>query len=164
MRPRRLTVFVFIIYMLLLCWLVLFKLATGLEGIPHMRSVNLVPYGGSLRGGDSYFYAEILLNVLCFVPLGVYARIFQRWRSFWRAALPCLALSLAFEAAQYAFAIGVTDVTDVIGNTLGGVLGIALYRAAKRPFPRRAELLFNLSGLGIEAAALAVTGLPLILR
>lgn len=36
-------------------------------------------------------------------------------------------MSLAFELLQYALAIGVTDVTDLIANTLGGLIGMGVH-------------------------------------
>ena len=41
-------------------------------------------------------------------------------------------LSLAAEIVQFVFAIGRTDITDVITNTLGGSLGLALYEFGSR--------------------------------
>ena len=35
------------------------------------------------------------------------------------------AFSLAVEIIQFALAIGVTDITDIITNTLGGFIGLA---------------------------------------
>ena len=41
-----------------------------------------------------------------------------------------VAFSLAVEIIQFALAIGVFDVTDIIMNTLGGLVGLAAYTAA----------------------------------
>jgi glycopeptide antibiotics resistance protein len=41
-------------------------------------------------------------------------------------------VSVAFETVQYVLSIGFTDITDVMTNTLGGVLGLVLYRSARR--------------------------------
>ncbi|HKX84376.1 MAG TPA: VanZ family protein [Pyrinomonadaceae bacterium] len=40
--------------------------------------------------------------------------------------------SLAVEIIQFALAIGVTDITDIIMNTLGGFAGLAAYTALTR--------------------------------
>ena len=37
-----------------------------------------------------------------------------------------LGISLAYEIIQFIFAIGASDITDLISNTLGGIIGIAL--------------------------------------
>lgn len=36
-------------------------------------------------------------------------------------------VTLLYEVVQYIFAIGASDITDLLGNTLGGVIGIALF-------------------------------------
>jgi glycopeptide antibiotics resistance protein len=41
-------------------------------------------------------------------------------------------LSLLFEAAQYILALGTSDITDLISNTLGGMAGLAFYRAIEK--------------------------------
>jgi glycopeptide antibiotics resistance protein len=41
------------------------------------------------------------------------------------------AFSFAVELIQYAIAIGVADITDLIMNTLGGFIGLAAYAAAR---------------------------------
>lgn len=41
-------------------------------------------------------------------------------------------MSLAVEIIQFVFAIGVTDITDVITNTFGGFLGLILYDLSKK--------------------------------
>lgn len=46
--------------------------------------------------------------------------------------VPIAMVSLLFEIVQYIFAIGVTDITDFIGNTLGGVIGIVAYLIANK--------------------------------
>ncbi|MDP4108311.1 MAG: VanZ family protein, partial [Bacillota bacterium] len=43
-----------------------------------------------------------------------------------------LVLSLTFEFIQFIFAIGATDITDVITNTVGGFLGLKLYSLSNK--------------------------------
>jgi glycopeptide antibiotics resistance protein len=46
---------------------------------------------------------------------------------FWRKLASILVFSLAAETAQFVFAIGASDITDLITNTFGGALGLLLY-------------------------------------
>ncbi len=46
---------------------------------------------------------------------------------FWRSLAFVCIFSLTVEILQFVFAIGVTDITDVITNTSGGFLGLILY-------------------------------------
>ena len=50
--------------------------------------------------------------------------------SFGRKLLAVVALSVTYEVLQYVLAIGASDITDVITNTLGGAAGlVAVYGA-----------------------------------
>ncbi len=39
-----------------------------------------------------------------------------------------------FEASQYIFGIGASDITDIITNTIGGIIGICIYMVIKKAF------------------------------
>ena len=82
---------------------------------------------------------ETLLNIAAFVPLGLFLRLPAEKPKFVLHALICLLVSLAFEAAQYALMLGTTDLTDLITNTLGGVLGILLCAALERILGKKAK-------------------------
>lgn len=44
-----------------------------------------------------------------------------------RKIAPIFTVSLVYEIIQYVFAIGASDITDLIGNALGGVIGIGIF-------------------------------------
>ncbi len=71
--------------------------------------------------------SEIILNILIFVPYGVYVSMLKDQWGFPKKVAPAFGTSLAFEALQYVFGIGATDITDLLGNTLGGAAGIMLF-------------------------------------
>ena len=122
-----------------LLWLVLFKLSLDIPGVfaSEVRAVNLVPFADVSSGNA----VEVVLNALAFLPFGVLLSV-----NCAGAPLPLLlavvcGLSVAVELTQYAFAIGVTDITDVIANTVGGLLGLVAHRtAARRGGGRRFDL------------------------
>ncbi|MGN6686908.1 MAG: VanZ family protein [Actinomycetales bacterium] len=96
------------------------------------RSVNLVPlqtissYVSAGSAGLSPFaWANVVGNVVLFIPLGVYARWFGRRAPGWLALLAVAAVSVAAEVLQWVLAVGSSDVDDVILNSLGGLVGIA---------------------------------------
>lgn len=86
-------------------------------------------------------------NILMFVPL--VPLMMLRWPekpiSFLRAAVISMAVSAIIEALQYAenilgisdFPIRITDVSDLVLNSIGGVLGYALIRLWRKFFGRR---------------------------
>ena len=52
--------------------------------------------------------------------------------ALWRLLIVVFGFSVAVEALQFILAIGTTDVTDVVTNTFGGLVGIVLYRLANK--------------------------------
>jgi glycopeptide antibiotics resistance protein len=112
------------LYSLLLLWLVLFKLSFDIPAVlgHGTRSLNLVSFAG-YAGGRS----EMITNLVVFIPLGLLLSINFKRTSFRRKLAFVFLLSVASEVVQYILAIGITDITDVITNTLGGFIGLALY-------------------------------------
>ena len=157
-KQKRLFYIVFIVYFLLLIWLVLFKFATSRSELPDMRSINLIPFYYSQE--TNIHLKEILYNILVFIPLGVYLHIFKE---NWKIAEKCgvvFGISFLFEAVQFIFAIGVSDVTDMIGNTFGGICGILLCVIMRKFAPKKFISIINAAGAFIEIAAI---GLMLLL-
>jgi glycopeptide antibiotics resistance protein len=119
------------VYLSVLLWLLLFKLSVyfgSVIGGYHVRVINLIPFAGVSKSNP----AEVLYNVLVFIPLGLLLRVNFSQTNIWRKLLFVLFLSTSVEITQYALAIGRTDITDVITNTFGGYLGLALYDLGQR--------------------------------
>jgi len=112
------------VYLVILAWLVLFKFSIHLATVLHYgkRSLNFVPF--SKTSGSS---SQSVENVLIFVPFGLLLSVNFKWMGFWSKLLIVFGASIAAETIQYIFAIGATDVTDVIANTLGGLTGLVGY-------------------------------------
>ncbi|MGO5093840.1 VanZ family protein [Clostridium sp. LCP25S3_F10] len=41
-------------------------------------------------------------------------------------------ISLIFEVSQYVFGIGASDITDIITNTIGKIVGMGIYMVIKK--------------------------------
>lgn len=143
------------IYLFLLTWLVLFKFSVSIEEISQisMRNINLIPLKESVIVNGKLQLREIIYNVLVFVPLGVYVQIFRPDWTFYKKVLPGLVLSLIYETVQFVFAIGASDITDIIGNTLGVIVGIGLSCILKNSFNKRHISITNVIGTIIESIA-----------
>ena len=76
----------------------------------------------------------VLLNVLLFVPLGLLLAA-ATGRSWWLVTLVCLLGSVAIELTQARWLERDGDWTDVVANTLGGLVG-ALAISLLRRVPR----------------------------
>jgi len=124
---------VLVAYLLVLLWLVLFKFSFDLSSVLdyQRRSLNLVPFADTSEGN----MGEAILNFLVFVPLGLLLSANFKQTNFWRKLTFIFLLSLAVETIQFVFAIGITDITDVITNTSGGLLGLLLYSLGNRYVP-----------------------------
>jgi len=161
-KQKTISLIVFSVYFLLLVWLILFKFATCIEDIPHMRNINLIPFSESMIVNGRINYSEMIYNILVFVPSGVYICIFCDKCSWWKKGIMLFGLSLLFEILQYVFAIGGTDITDVINNTLGGIIGIFVFKLISLLFPKKHIMVINIIGIVIEVLALAMIGLLFI--
>lgn len=61
--------------------------------------------------------------------------------------LAIVGLTFAFEIIQFIFAIGRTDITDVLSNTLGGIIGIGIYALLSKVLKSRTNKVINVVAL-----------------
>jgi glycopeptide antibiotics resistance protein len=120
----------FALYLLILLWLVLFKFAFNLSLLLdyQARSINLIPFAGS----SIVNLREILYNCVVFIPFGLLLSVNLKKTNFWLKLACICVFSLAAEIAQFVFAIGISDITDLITNTFGGFLGLILYNLCNK--------------------------------
>lgn len=127
MKRKKLAHIGFALYLILLFWLVLFKLEPRFWALPQTgRSLNLIPFGASMMQNGGISLSEIIYNALFFVPLGIYLSLLNITEKAWHGILIGLAISIACEAVQYLFKIGASDITDILMNTLGTAIGAAI--------------------------------------
>ncbi len=122
--------FLYVSYIILLFWVVIFKTGVSLPPVRASRTLNLIPFynGGAEIARLPIF--DSIANVVVFIPFGMYLKKFHIGNI---ASFLCgFFTSLFFEATQYAFAIGVSDITDLMTNTAGTALGVLIYLLAVR--------------------------------
>ena len=135
---NRLTTVLFIIYLIVLSWILLFKLGVRFSYMGN-RSVNLIPFSEPLILNGKIDVGEIILNVVIFVPLGIYAGIlFEKW-IFGKKLFFFFLISLIVEGLQFILAVGAFDITDIITNTLGGIIGLMIFKAMEKAFHNRVK-------------------------
>jgi len=117
------------LYLLILIWLVLFKLKFNISSVLNYqhRSLNLIPFAAPSITNGRINYGEIILNCLFFIPLGLLLNVNIKNIGILAKVVIIILFSLNVEVIQYIFAIGATDITDLITNTVGGFLGLKLY-------------------------------------
>lgn len=118
------------LYLLILIWLVLFKLGFNISSILNHqhRSLNLIPFAApSIANGGGINYFEMIMNFIFFIPFGLLLNVNFKKVGFLPKFAFIMIFSLTAELIQFIFAIGASDITDVITNTVGGFLGLKLY-------------------------------------
>lgn len=128
----------FLLYAGAMVWL-LFGQRWGGE---FYRSVNLTPlvtirlYWRLLHSESEYLvrhaFVNLLGNVVMFIPLG----FFQPWlsrklRAWYKTLLSTVVLILMVEGVQYLTLLGSCDIDDLLLNTVGAMLGYALWRCTQ---------------------------------
>ena len=77
----------------------------------------------------SYYILEILLNYFMLLPYGLMASFFMKRRY---AILSGVILSVGIETAQLFMKRGLFEFDDILGNTIGVVLGTLIYTAVRK--------------------------------
>lgn len=133
----------FFIYLAILVWIILFKFVFSWDDLPHLRSINLIPYGESVIINGKLDISELWQNVLAFVPLGIYLGMLNPKGKVWKKLVLIAITSLILEVFQYILAVGASDITDLINNTIGGIIGLLIYAFAYFIFGRRTNLILR---------------------
>lgn len=146
----------FAVYLILLTWVVLWKLELPYVGVGALREVKLVPFVPSTGYGASA-PVEVVANVVLFVPFGLYLGLLApAWR-WWKVAGVLAGASLVLEVAQYSLILGSSDITDLVVNTAGGLAGLGLLaRARRRLQERTGAVMTRVCAIGTVLSLLAV--------
>lgn len=126
MKSKRCTLGLLLYYLAALAWIILFKFQFSIADLPHLRSINLIPFGKSVIVNGTIDFSEIIQNLLAFIPYGLFIHILWEEKPILKQFLPIICTSFLFEIVQFIFAIGGSDITDIITNSSGGFLGIVL--------------------------------------
>lgn len=120
-----------VIYTGALLWTALFsRMDNG-----SVRRLNLSPFYSYIFTTKFYnsfdVFKQIIDNVLVFVPLGMLLPITGKRqytaKNYSYVIISGMAVSLIIEVLQYAFSIGMSELDDVISNTIGCAIGCGIY-------------------------------------
>lgn len=132
-RRRVLVYTVFSVYMLGVLWVTVLPVLSML-GIYHAYApMNLEPFR-DLRLGYGNAERQVFLNVLMTVPFGILWPVVRRGKAgVFRTVGAAFLLSLCIELVQPLLPTArMSDITDLICNTAGGLIGYGLYRPWKK--------------------------------
>lgn len=119
----------FVIYAAMLAEIIALRGGSG-----GMRMLQMLPLRttlGELRAGAWPFVYHLIGNMIWFVPLGIFLPMV--WKiGLGRTLMLGAGISLTLEILQFALGSGVTDIDDVIINTLGTAAGWMIFRMKQR--------------------------------
>lgn len=136
----KIATFIFIHYIILLLYMTIYRDGLFMNDI---HKINLNVFTVLIDGfknlsyydqNSAYFYViyNVLGNILWFVPFGfLLAMLFTRLSWYKVILITCL-LSISIEFTQYIFYVGVSDIDDIIFNTIGGFTGYVFYILSTR--------------------------------
>lgn len=77
-------------------------------------------------------WRNIILNILMFVPLGfLVPLLFKRMQNFWKVYLTGLGVTCFIEIGQLLLKRGIFEPDDILGNTVGAMIGYGMYSLGK---------------------------------
>ncbi|WP_181873088.1 VanZ family protein [Fontibacillus phaseoli] len=164
---------IFIAYALIALKIILFKTiplsALFHSGImPSLRSINIIPFNTIIEFFTSEnidmerALANIGGNIAIFVPLGIFVAYAAHNKPL-RSSFLCLLLtSFAFEVIQYVFALGSSDIDDILLNFAGGAIGVCVYKWFSKTTSSRNQFLMSLIGFFLVTGLLGGVAIRMI--
>lgn len=134
---------IFILNAAFLIWAILWKCGVPFVGDGSQRVIQLIPFHGNTGW-------EMQFNVLLFVPFGFLLSAIMT-KEYLRQVLAVVSASLLMEIVQYALAVGRSDITDILLNTLGGAIGIGAYYLVAKLFGKHRHIVTVAAGVLIAA-------------
>ena len=145
-KANKLTGLLSIVYLSVLFWIIVLKLNISFSNIGKRRNINLIPFHEPLILNGKVDFGEMILNVLIFIPLGLYVGILFKKLTNTRKIFSFFMVSLFCEVCQFILKIGAFDITDIINNTFGGIIGLMLFKGTEKVFNNtvKAQKLINI--------------------
>lgn len=115
--------------------------------------MNVVDNGVRVKQVDMNIWA----NIVMFIPLGIYIMVLAKQKSILRNVGIIALCSLSIEVIQYIFALGSTDIDDLLLNTTGGFIGILIFQLLFKVFKDTTKVKTSVAVLS------SIVGIPVIL-
>lgn len=135
------------LYIVLLVYFLFFAELLGRTDMNREYHYNLVLFKEIKRFiiyrrqlGMTAVLMNLVGNMVIFMPFGfLLPAMRRRMRRFWKVTLLSFEMSLAVELLQLVTKVGSCDVDDMLLNTIGGMLGYAVYAALQHNRDIRAD-------------------------
>jgi glycopeptide antibiotics resistance protein len=163
-KEQKIIKLLFGIYVILVSWIILLKLQFSPDLLPHIRSINFIPFGASVMVNGKVYWSEIINNVIIFLPIGIYLKMLRPNWSMRKSIVPILGLSIFYEIIQFIFAIGTSDITDLLTNTSGGILGIFVYLLFQKILGKRTNKILTILAAICTLLVIALLSLLIVIN
>ena len=100
------------------------------RGSRSLQAWQLMPFWSYYRRTDVYAVADLLNQVMSFIPLGVLLAVKTARLPAWRALVVGLGLGLVLEVGQLGLAERTAEITDALSAGVGAFLGARLWHWA----------------------------------
>lgn len=135
---REIFVNLFFIYFLMMIYYTFFKNGELCFSFYRIRYVNFIPIKrtiemfANVNTGYTCPYYNVLGNIILFIPLGFFIPLlFKKCDKLKRVILYGFIGSFSIEFLQYFTSNNITDIDDLIFNTIGAVLGFCCFRLVR---------------------------------
>lgn len=130
--------------------LILFFLLFKKKSVGSFQTINLIPFRTIIDYlfnenviVRSFAFSNIMGNIAIFIPLGIYIPLLINKKSIFTNSAIVALISLCVEIVQYILAIGTADVDDIILNTIGGLLGILIFKLVYLIFKDKSKVVIT---------------------
>jgi glycopeptide antibiotics resistance protein len=113
--------------------------------------INMIPFYWITEGVRPY-----IENIILFIPFGfLLPCVWKKYEMLWKTALPGITFSLIIELSQL-FNRRVTDIDDLLMNTLGVLIGWVIFRLLKEHLSKLQDK--------VSVQSINIEKIPLLLR
>ncbi|WP_349863113.1 VanZ family protein [Leifsonia sp. WHRI 6310E] len=128
--PRRILAAVTLVYLLVVAWITLNPFPPDPHGNRLLTSLLALFAETPLLAWVTYDVVEFSANILMFVPMGVLLTLLLGREHWWLALALGVVATLTIEFVQLFLPARFSDPRDLLSNTLGTLLGIAILHLA----------------------------------
>lgn len=104
------------------------------------RRINLIPFYHDNQVSLKNILDEMISNIIIFIPLGAIIKSILYDETLRKYIAIVISIPLMIETMQYILSIGIFDITDLINNSMGIILGMLFYDFLMKRFSSKFKL------------------------
>lgn len=127
---------IFYVYISVVIYLTLMPVITSIPKIffQPLFTMHLNAFSDVIdSNGDAIF--QVIINIIMFIPFGILLPILMKKPNIFKVTLCAFLFTLTIEVLQPLLnSWRISDITDVITNTIGGIVGYFIYKIIVKKF------------------------------